>query len=72
VAETLGTEKRVWFMAAPAARNAIRTSGLQNQRYSTTTYNKIFGYFSVRDEKMLTQAAAGLIHAVELCRQTKQ
>jgi hypothetical protein len=72
VVGTPGVEQRVWFRAAPGSRNAIRTSRLQNQLYSTTISNRAFGHFSVRDEKLLAKTAAGLSHAVHLCRQSKQ
>lgn len=72
VASTHGTEGRVLFKAADTSRNTIRTSTFKNDRLLTTRNNRSFGYFSVRDEKMLTEVAEGLRHAVELCRQRKQ
>lgn len=72
VAEVPGVERRVWFGAAEASRNAIKTSVFRNERLSSTHNNRNFGHFYVRDEPALPQAAAALSHAAQLCREKKQ
>ena len=67
-----GASGRVSFTAAASARDAIRTSVFRNETSLSAYSNKRWGYFSVREKVATEDVAAGLRHAVELCRQRRQ
>jgi hypothetical protein len=61
---------RVHFAAANSSREAIRTTVLYSA--APTVYgNKKWGAFSVGEKVAAEDVAAGLRHAVKLCRQSK-
>ncbi len=62
---------RVHFMAAAWSHDAIRTTIFRNEKFSGYTQKKS-GYLSVPEKVAPEEVAAGLRHAIELCRQRKQ
>ncbi len=64
---------QVWFWAVGDTRNAIRKSIFNRaDKLEAVTVNGAMGHFWVRTPADSEKVAAGLKHAVELCRQRKQ
>lgn len=67
-----GYEATVRFNSDGTTRDAIRVITYHGDSIISTRSNAKYGQFSVRDEKALDEVAAGLRHAVVLCRQGRR
>jgi hypothetical protein len=62
----------VWFAASDNARNAIATSIFSGDRLRARYGNRKVGKFWARDVADAQEVAAGLRHAIELCREKER